>query len=142
MARSTVCFQSERNLHPQARGDLPGRADGISGALAALCVPLPSAEGIIGSITVGSRNAKQRFTSDDVRLLATVANHVTIAVGNIELFSSVQEAYLATVRALAAAVDAKDPFTRGHSNGVATYALRIGDAMEFSSDQMIALEMS
>lgn len=118
------------------------QGDGMSGALAALCVPLTSSEGTIGSITVGSRNPDQRFSSDDVRLLATIANHVTIAVGNIGLFSSVQEAYLATVRALAAAVDAKDPYTRGHSDGVAAYALRIGEAMHFSAEQMVALEMA
>ena len=116
--------------------------DAVSGALAALCVPLLSSEGTIGAITVGTRDAGQRFTSDDVRLLATIANHVTIAIGNIELFSNVQEAYLATVRALAAAVDAKDPYTRGHSDGVAAYALRIGEAMGLSSEQMIALEMA
>jgi putative nucleotidyltransferase with HDIG domain len=132
-------------FNPQASADEggeQGRGDSFSGALAALCVPLPSSEGTVGAITVGSRNAAQRFTSDDVRLLATIANHVTIAVGNIALFSSVQEAYLATVRALAAAVDAKDPYTRGHSDGVATYALRIGEALRFSPEQMIALEMA
>ena len=132
-------------FNPQAGRDGEGgseRGDSFSGALAALCVPLPSPDGTIGAITVGSRNADQRFTSDDVRLLATIANHVTIAVGNIGLFSSVQEAYLATVRALAAAVDAKDPYTRGHSDGVAAYALRIGEALRFSPEQMIALEMA
>lgn len=129
-------------FNPQAGDDGPGRGDDMSGALAALCVPLTSSEGTVGSITVGSRNPQQRFSSDDVRLLATIANHVTIAVGNIALFSSVQEAYLATVRALAAAVDAKDPYTRGHSDGVAAYALRIGQAMDFSAEQMVALEMA
>ena len=116
--------------------------DSISGAVAALCVPLLSSEGTIGAITVGTRDSSLRFTSDDVRLLATIANHVTIAVGNIALFSSVQEAYLATVRALAAAVDAKDPYTRGHSDGVANYALLIGEAMVLSPEQMVALEMA
>ncbi|MDI6900748.1 MAG: HD domain-containing protein [Anaerosomatales bacterium] len=119
-----------------------GRIDTVSGALAALCVPLVSADGTIGAITVGSRNMEHRFTSDDVRLLATIANHVTIAIGNIELFSSLQDAYLATVRALAAAVDAKDPFTRGHSDRVARFGLVIADALELSSEQRIALEMA
>ena len=131
--------------NPQAEGSAPtedGMGDSVSGALAALCVPLPSTEGTLGAITIGSRNANQRFTSDDVRLLATIANHVTMAVGNIALFSSVQEAYLATVRALAAAVDAKDPYTRGHSDGVAAYALQIGEALDFTPEQMIALEMA
>lgn len=129
-------------FNPQPDGDGESRSDGVAGALAALCVPLPSPEGTIGSITVGSRDPEQRFTSDDVHLLATIANHVTMAVGNIGLFSSVQDAYLATVRALAAAVDAKDPYTRGHSDGVAEYAMRIGEAMNFAPEQMVALEMA
>ena len=129
-------------FNPSRTGDDDGRTDAVSGALAALCVPLLSTEGTLGAITVGSRDEDRRFTSDDVRLLATIANHVTIAIGNIGLFSSVQEAYLATVRALAAAVDAKDPYTRGHSDGVAAFALMIGTSLELSPDQMVALEMA
>jgi len=126
-----------------ATADLQDREpESFSGAVAALCVPLQTNEGPIGSITVGTRDQGRRFTGDDVRLLATIANHVTIAIGNIGLFSSVQEAYLATVRALAAAVDAKDPYTRGHSEGVASYALKIGSQLGLSQEQMTALEMS
>jgi HAMP domain-containing protein len=116
--------------------------DSVTGALAALCVPLVSGEGVIGSICVGSRDRAFRFSSDDVRLLSTIANHVTIAIGNIELFLSLQEAYLATVRSLAAAVDAKDPFTRGHSDRVALYAKAIAEKLELSGEQCTALEMA
>jgi len=130
-------------FNPLAEGDgTSGRVDEVSGAVAALCVPMLSAEGTVGAITVGSHDSERRFNADDVRLLATIANHVTIAIGNISLFSSVQEAYLATVRALAAAIDAKDPYTRGHSDGVAEYALKIGQSMNLSPDQMMALEMA
>jgi putative nucleotidyltransferase with HDIG domain len=116
--------------------------DSVTGALAALCVPLVSNEGVIGSICVGSRDRAFRFSSDDVRLLSTIANHVTIAIGNIELFLSLQEAYLATVRSLAAAVDAKDPFTRGHSDRVALYAKAIAEKLDLSGEQCTALEMA
>ncbi|MBN2248628.1 MAG: HD domain-containing protein [Coriobacteriia bacterium] len=129
-------------FNPSGTDPVPRRPETFSGAHAALCVPLQTADGPIGSVTIGSRDPERRFTSDDVRLLATIANHVTIAIGNIGLFSSVQEAYLATVRALAAAVDAKDPYTRGHSEGVATYALMIGGELGLSQEQMTALEMA
>lgn len=118
------------------------RVDEVTGASAALCVPLVSAEGTLGAITVGSHDTSFRFTSDDVRLLSTIANHVTIAVGNIELFSNLQDAYLSTVRSLAAAVDAKDPYTRGHSERVASFAVLIAEEMELSAEQTIALEMA
>jgi putative nucleotidyltransferase with HDIG domain len=119
-----------------------GQVDAVTGARAALCVPLVSSEGTIGSITVGSADSDYRFNSDDVRLLSTIANHVAIAVGNIELFSSLQEAYLATVRSLAAAVDAKDTYTRGHSDRVAAYATLIAERLGVSHEQRIALEMA
>lgn len=118
------------------------QVDEVTGALAALCVPLNSPEGVLGALTVGSHDPSFRFGSDDVRLLSTIANHVTIAVGNIELFSSLQDAYLATVRSLAAAVDAKDPYTRGHSDRVAAYAVAIAKELELSHDQQVALEMA
>lgn len=130
-------------FNPPRVGQEPNsRIDSVSGALAALCVPLVSAEGTVGAITVGSRDSQRRFTSDDVRLLATIANHVTIAIGNIDLFSSLQDAYLATVRALAAAVDAKDPYTRGHSDKVAQFAIAIGEKMALAPEQRTALEMA
>lgn len=119
-----------------------GQIDVVTGAKAALCVPLVSAEGTIGSITIGSTDPAYRFNSDDVRLLSTIANHVTIAIGNIELFTTLQEAYLATVRSLAAAVDAKDTYTRGHSDRVAQYATYIAERMGLGHEQRIALEMA
>lgn len=124
----------------QATGD--GQVDAVTGARAALCVPLTPTEGTIGSITIGSSDPEFRFSSDDVRLLSTIANHVTMAIGNIELFSSLQEAYLATVRSLAAAVDAKDSFTRGHSEYVAGYACMIAEKLGLSHEQRTALEMA
>jgi putative nucleotidyltransferase with HDIG domain len=123
-------------------GESGKRVDAVTGARAALCVPLLASDGTIGTVAIGSSDQHHRFTSDDVRLLSTIANHVTIAIGNIELFTSLQEAYLATVRSLAAAVDAKDTYTRGHSDRVATYSTAIAEGMGLSHEQRIALEMA
>jgi len=116
--------------------------DSLTGALAAVCVPLQSSEGVIGAIAVGSRDPDVRFRSDDVRLLSTIANHLAIAIGNTELFESLQDAYLATVRSLAAAVDAKEPHMRGHSERVAVFARATAEKMGLSHDQRTALEMA
>ncbi|MCX8006716.1 MAG: HD domain-containing protein [Coriobacteriia bacterium] len=118
------------------------RHEPTTGAAAAACVPLHSADGVIGALAVGTTDADARFTSEDIRLLSTIANHATIAVGNIDLYASLQDAYLSTVRALAAAIDAKDPYTRGHSERVATYALAIAERVGLSTEQKDALEMA
>lgn len=122
--------------------DAGDRQDSLTGALAALCVPLVSSEGTFGAITVGHSKPDMRFTADDVRLMLTIANHANIAIGNIDLFSNLEDSYLATVRSLAIAVDAKDPYTRGHSDRVATYVVKIADRLELSRDQKIAIEIA
>jgi putative nucleotidyltransferase with HDIG domain len=126
---------------PHSTGDNEN-VDTITGALAALCVPLHSSEGVIGAIAVGSRDRTVRFNGEDVRLLSTIANHLTISIGNTELFASLQDAYLATVRSLAAAVDAKEPYMRGHSERVAVFARATADRMGLSHEQRTALEMA
>lgn len=119
-----------------------GNVDALTGALAAVCVPLHGSDGVIGALAVGSKDRAARFTGEDVRLLSTIANHLTIAIGNTELFASLQEAYIATVRSLAAAVDAKEPYMRGHSERVAVFARATAAELGLSHDQRTALEMA
>ena len=145
-AKSSIAEWVVRETRPlifsPTRDDGGSRIDAVTGASTALCVPLVSAEGSIGAICVGSKTDDTEFTNDDVRLLSTIANHATMAIGNTELFSSLQEAYVATVRSLAEAVDAKDPYTRGHSDRVAEYALAIAEEMGLSPDQLRTIEMA
>jgi putative nucleotidyltransferase with HDIG domain len=129
-------------FNPSTGNEDTENVDVITGALAAVCVPLHSSDGVIGAIAVGSRDRNTRFTGDDVRLLSTIANHLTVAIGNTELYASLQDAYLATVRSLAAAVDAKEPHMRGHSERVAVFASAIAQNMGLSHDQRTALEMA
>ena len=69
-------------FNPSQETDSIENVDAVTGALAALCVPLVSVDVVIGAIAVGSHDQTVRFTGGDVRLLSTIANHVTIAVGN------------------------------------------------------------
>jgi len=51
-----------------------------------------------------------------------------------------QQSYDDTIRAITAAMDAKDSYTRGHSEGVKSIALRIGDKMRLPPESMRLLE--
>lgn len=141
MARWVV-RESRPLIFNPSRDDDGVPVDPVTGSVSALSVPLISADGPIGAVTVGTGDAGFRFVSDDVRLLATIANHVTTAIGTVELFESLHESYLSTVRSLAAAVDAKDPFTRGHSDRVAMYAALAAEEMGLTQEQCMALEMA
>ncbi|HYH87044.1 MAG TPA: HD domain-containing phosphohydrolase [Pyrinomonadaceae bacterium] len=53
-----------------------------------------------------------------------------------------RELFLGTVKALAAAIDGKDPYTRGHSERVARFSLAIGERLELSDDELEKLRIS
>ena len=60
---------------------------------------------------------------------------------NHHLIEKLERGYLETIRALAGAIDAKDPYTRGHSERVAQLAVEIGLQMQLGPDLIRTLEM-
>ena len=57
-----------------------------------------------------------------------------------ERYSALKAAYADTVRSLVGALEAKDPYTRGHSERVAKYAAAIGNRMQFDPKLMAQIE--
>jgi HD-GYP domain-containing protein (c-di-GMP phosphodiesterase class II) len=53
-----------------------------------------------------------------------------------------QELFLSSIRALAAAIDAKDPYTRGHSERVARYSAAIAREMGLPTDEARKVRLS
>ncbi len=53
-----------------------------------------------------------------------------------------QELFLSSIRALAAAIDAKDPYTRGHSERVARYSSAIAKEMGLPADEARKVRLS
>ena len=55
-------------------------------------------------------------------------------------YAAMKEAYADTVRSLIGALEAKDPYTRGHSERVAGYALKLGAAVGLDASELERLE--
>jgi HD-GYP domain-containing protein (c-di-GMP phosphodiesterase class II) len=53
-----------------------------------------------------------------------------------------RELFLGSIRMLAAAIDEKDPYTRGHSGRVAKYSTIIGDGLGLSAEELDRLRIS
>ena len=53
-----------------------------------------------------------------------------------------RELFLASIRALAEAIDAKDPYTRGHSERVATYAVAVAKEMGLPAGDVEKIRVS
>ncbi|HEC79369.1 MAG TPA: PAS domain S-box protein [candidate division WOR-3 bacterium] len=100
-----------------------------------ITVPLKLGEKILGVINVESYKANA-FDKDDIRTLTLIANQAAIAIENSRLYKSLEESYLDTIKALVSAMEAKDHYTRGHSERVRKYALRIAKVLKLSDRQM------
>jgi len=53
-----------------------------------------------------------------------------------------RELFLGSIRMLAAAIDEKDPYTRGHSGRVAKYSLILGDGLGLNAEELDRLRIS
>jgi HD-GYP domain-containing protein (c-di-GMP phosphodiesterase class II) len=53
-----------------------------------------------------------------------------------------RELFLGSIRMLAAAIDEKDPYTRGHSGRVAKYSMILGDGLGLNAEELDRLSIS
>jgi PAS domain S-box-containing protein/putative nucleotidyltransferase with HDIG domain len=103
-----------------------------------VCVPLKIGEKVIGVINVESYK-KNAFDDDDVRILALIGNQAAVAFENSRLYKSLEASYLDTIKTLVLAMEAKDHDTRGHSERVRKYAIKIAEQLQLSDSQMSVL---
>ena len=82
---------------------------------------------LIGAIFAGGKSSfDDEVTSVDTQLLDVAADFLGVFHQNAARYEVQRTLFMGTVRALSQAIDAKDPYTRGHSDRVAHLALRIG----------------
>jgi HD-GYP domain-containing protein (c-di-GMP phosphodiesterase class II)/pSer/pThr/pTyr-binding forkhead associated (FHA) protein len=100
-----------------------------------ICAPLVSKVGVLGVIYVDNREKPDCFDENDVALLSALANQSAIALENSRLYEDLQKAYHEAILALMNTVEAKDPYTRGHSQRTSRYALGIAQEMKLSEEE-------
>ena len=63
-----------------------------------------------------------------------------LARRSFELYTKMRKVYLDTIRALAAAIDAKDPYTKGHSERVAETSVALAQELNLSDQDIENIE--
>jgi HD-GYP domain-containing protein (c-di-GMP phosphodiesterase class II) len=108
----------------------------------ALVTPIKEKDGTIGRAAFIKNPGKRPFTSYHKQLASIVNSIACPTMESLALYHNMHVLYLNTVKALAAAIDAKDAYTHGHSFRVAKYSIAIGKHLEISSDNLSDLEIA
>jgi putative nucleotidyltransferase with HDIG domain len=90
-----------------------------------ICVPLKVKERTIGVMEVINKKGDRTFTERDMVLFKPLSAQAAVAIERARLYEDLEDMYISTVKSLAAAIDAKDPYTRGHSERVTRFSLLI-----------------
>jgi HD-GYP domain-containing protein (c-di-GMP phosphodiesterase class II) len=99
---------------------------------AVLCVPITLRGKPQGVLFLANYQVGHVFTNDHRNLVTELAAQAAVAIDNARLFKDREEVIIASLEALANAVDARDPYTRGHSDRVTQYALMIARQMKYA----------
>ena len=107
----------------------------------ALCVPLIRQNEVIGVIYLDASSQVKAFTESDLELLISIAGPASIQIQNALYLGQLKRSYRDTIRALAKAVDARDPYTVGHNWRVSRLAVAVASSLGWSEDELGTAEL-
>lgn len=95
---------------------------------------------VLGVININNKRNRQVFNEEDLDLLEAVAAQAALIISNVKLYKQLQKLYMNTVEALAEAIDARDHYTKSHSEHVTEYAIAIAKEMGLSQHKIEIVE--
>jgi HD-GYP domain-containing protein (c-di-GMP phosphodiesterase class II) len=109
-----------------------------------ICVPIYYKKDLVGVFVLGKKLSNVKFSRQEVGFFTMLANDVAMALANAQLIQDLQDKifevhglyerehkmFIHTAISLAAAIDARDPYTHGHTERVTQYSLMIAEELE------------
>jgi HD-GYP domain-containing protein (c-di-GMP phosphodiesterase class II) len=99
---------------------------------AVACIPSYFRDELLGLLLLGNKTNRKKFAQDELDFFVALASDVAMAIRNARLFLELeqeldkkQRLFMHTTIALAAAIDAKDHYTHGHTSRVTNLSLEI-----------------
>ena len=81
----------------------------------------------VGGILLAISKQDEDFSNVDVKLMRAIADQAAVFMTNHRLYADLQDLLLGVLDALTASIDAKDPYTCGHSRRVALVSRRLAE---------------
>jgi putative nucleotidyltransferase with HDIG domain len=88
-----------------------------------------------GLVFTGPKISVEEYSDHDKHLLTFVANSAGIGLENARMFKQLQLTYVSTLKTLISIIEAKDAYTRGHTERVASYSNAIAARLKLSEEK-------
>lgn len=124
--------------------DLPTRPSRPErhGVRSSLSVPITDESGVLGVLNVGSRNYPARFGSNHMSALETLGRQTAVAIRNARAVTCTRDLYFSSIRALALALETKDPFAAGATDRIVTYTTALAASLQLSNEEVEAIRLA
>ena len=106
---------------PQELGEADDEIDCL------VAIPFYLADRYSGVVVVANRDGGFKEFDDEV--LLAIGDHAGAVLQNSRLHGELRSAYVSTIAALVEAIEAKDPFLRGHSEEVSQYVAAVAEQL-------------
>ena len=98
------------------------------GIKSAMIVPLVSKGEMLGFVDIGSAYYGG-LTTEHLSTAEKIASQITVALEHVRLYEDLEQLLINTVTSLISTIDAKSPWTKGHSERVTKYSVEIAKEM-------------
>jgi len=105
-----------------------------------LAVPIKHNESSYGFLGMLSFNMEEIFRRGEMRMLISVAEQVGLVISNTDLFRNLENFLVNLVRSFIQAIEAKDTYTRGHSERVSRYCGMMAEELGMATEEKKLLE--
>lgn len=105
--------------------------------------PIERGGSTLGYLIAGGKNGDDpQVSSHETKLMESISGMLGAALENAELYHRQHLTFLGTVKALSAAIDAKDQYTQGHSERVAMLSAMLASKVGFSAEEAERIRIS
>ena len=120
----------------------PGYEEYAAGPYRFLAVKMKHNDKFYGWMGLVSFNLAEIFRRSELRLLNSMAEQIAVVITNSDLYRDLERFVINMVKSLVYAIEAKDDYTRGHSERVCRYSLLMAERMGLDEEQKKVLQWS
>ena len=104
-----------------------------------LAVKMHHKENFYGWLGLVSFDSKEIFRRSELRLMNSMAEQIAMVIANTDMYDDLEAFVINVVKSLVYAIEAKDEYTRGHSERVNRYAMLMATRLGLDEKQSKAL---